>query len=86
MQLTLLVATLFASAASARVFTIYSNSNFWGLYEVEKRGNDNTCCMWLLISRRVHDWVLTTYITGNLNGKGDSASSVRGDGCSTFYR
>jgi hypothetical protein len=67
MQLITVVCALLASTASARVFTLYSDINYWGDSHIETQPDNANC------------W--------NLNGKGDTTSSVGGDsGCTTFYQ
>jgi hypothetical protein len=51
MQLTVVVATLLASVASARTFTLYNDRNFGGTAHTENRNDDAACCMYLLCSQ-----------------------------------
>lgn len=94
MQLTVLAVTFLASVATARHFEIYPEVNFGGQAWAEDRNDDAACCMYmypLIFSHsRQSIQLLThvlTYSVGNLNGGGDHAQSVKGDGgCTTFYR
>lgn len=85
MQIIAVTITLLASLASARDFTLYDNSYWGGASHRETRNDDDACCIVpgsLLIER----YLITDSIIGNMNGKGDRASSVKGYGCTTFYR
>jgi hypothetical protein len=86
MQLKVFVATLLASVVSAREFILFDDANYNGASHLEMRNNDAACCMCIhLLTSRQN--VSFSQSLGNLNGKGDRASSVGGDGgCTTFYR
>lgn len=45
MQLTAIVCALLVSAASARVFTLHDDINYWGDSHTETQPDDDSCCM-----------------------------------------
>jgi hypothetical protein len=44
MQLITVVCALLASTASARVFTLYSDINYWGDSHIETQPDNANCC------------------------------------------
>jgi hypothetical protein len=44
MQLITVVCALLASTASARVFTLYSDINYWGDSHIETQPDNGNCC------------------------------------------
>jgi hypothetical protein len=44
MQLTAVICTLLVSAASARVFTLHDDINYWGDSHTETQPDDDNCC------------------------------------------
>ncbi|KAJ4027653.1 hypothetical protein NW760_007570 [Fusarium oxysporum] len=85
MQILLSAVIFLASVASARDFVLYDDANYGGAAHIETRNNDAACCMPCLSSDM--EILIIKDIIGNLNGKGDRASSVGGDtGCTTFFR
>lgn len=85
MQLSLFTVTVLASLVGARDFTLYEHANYKGATHRETRNDDDACCA-LPMSVHKFQCPIANDIIGNMNGKGDKASSVKGKWCTTFYR
>ncbi len=91
MQLSVFVVTLLSAVVAARDFTLYDDVNFGGATHFENRWNDDACCIENPFNSsyqplEMEPATYKAYLVGNLNGAGDRASSVRGLGCTTFFR
>lgn len=85
MQIVLSAVIFLALVASARDFVLYDDANYGGAAHIEACNNDAACCMSCLSLDM--EILIIKDIIGNLNGKGDRASSLGGDaGCTIFFR